>query len=88
MFLEPSIQCRSDGTPGPPCRKEPIPLDMFQQPILCAKKKGDRGGATRQDSYRDLILDLAAHIPLRLHGTFALHLAREKELLGSSHPGC
>lgn len=60
---------------------------MFQQPILYAKKKGDRGVATRR-AYRDLILDFAAHVPLRSHGTFALHLAREEELLGSGHPGC
>lgn len=39
-------------------------------------------------TYRDLILDLAAHIPLRSHGALSLHLAREEELLGNGHPGC
>lgn len=39
-----------------------------------------------QDTYRDLILDLAAHIPLRLHGTFTPHDAGEEELLGNGHP--
>lgn len=64
-------------------------LETCFNSLSSAKKKGDQGGATQQqDAYRDLILDLAAHIPLKSHGTFALHLAREEELLGNGHPGC
>lgn len=48
---------------------------------LCVKE----GGAL-QDTHRDLILDLAAYIPLRLHGALTAHHTREEKLLGNGHP--
>ena len=40
-----------------------------------------------RDTHRDLILDLAAHVPLGPHRALAPHHAREEELLGNGHPG-
>lgn len=66
--------------------KSPNPWDIYQ-PLLCAKNGSRPQGTTYQDTYRNLILDLAANIPLRPHGTLTPHHAREEELLGNGHPG-
>lgn len=54
----------------------------MSQPLYVPKKEGPY-----QDTHRDLILDLAAYIPLRPHGALAPHHTREEELLGNGHPG-
>lgn len=65
--------------------EEPQPWDM-SQPLSVPRREGPDQGPP-QNTYRDLILDLAAYIPLRLHGALAAHHTREEELLGNGHPG-
>lgn len=68
-----------------PWEKSPSPeirLSSFSVP----RREGPGRGHS-WDTYRDLILDLAAHIPLRPHGTLAPHHTREEKLLRYGHPG-
>lgn len=56
------------------------------QPVSVLRREGPDQGPY-QDTHRDLILDLAAYIPFRLHGALTPHHTREEELLGNGQPG-